>query len=442
MSRTKSKSEAKQGSSTGELKRRLLFILLAILVYRLGSYIPVPGIDPARLAGLFHSHQSGLLGMFNMFSGGALKRMTIFALGVMPYISASIIVQLFTPMTPSLKSLQKEGEQGRRRLNQYTRYLTGGLALLQSLGVAKWLMASKAVFLSPILFYFVASVTLVTGTLFLMWLGEQMTERGIGNGISLLIFASIASRLPSACSDLFMQVRQGQMQVITLLVLAAFILLVIAVIVFMESAQRRIPIQYPQRQMAKGGRAPQSHLPLKINMSGVIPVIFAQSILLFPSFLASTFSKFPGLSWLSEVSLQLSRGHLVYNLIFVGAIFFFCFFYSALQFNPKETADRLKKQGAIIERTRPGEQTAKYIEKIMDRLTVVGAIYLTLVALLPQMLMTVWHVPFNFGGTSLLIVVVVMMDFVSQVQTHLMSRYYKSWGAGKGSSKGGSGFVR
>jgi len=441
MSRAKAKIDAKQGSSMGELKRRLFFVLFAILVYRLGSYIPVPGIDPARLADMFHSHQSGLLGMFNMFSGGALRRMTIFALGVMPYISASIIVQLFTPMTPSLKSLQKEGEQGRRKLNQYTRYLTGALALLQSLGVAKWLMASKAVYITGPMFYFVAAVTLVTGTMFLMWLGEQMTERGIGNGISLLIFASIASRLPSAVSDLFMQVQQGQMQVITLLVLVAFILCVIGVIVFMESAQRRIPIQYPQSQAAKGGR-PQSHLPLKINMAGVIPVIFAQSILLFPSFLASTFSKFHGLSWLNGVALQLSQGHLVYNIVFIIAIFFFCFFYSSLQFNPKETAERLKKQGAIIDRTRPGLQTAKYIEKIMDRLIVVGAIYLTLVALLPQILMALWHVPFYFGGTSLLIVVVVMMDFVSQVQTHVMSRYYKSWNSSKGGSRGGGGFVR
>ncbi|MDF1654657.1 MAG: preprotein translocase subunit SecY [Coxiellaceae bacterium] len=422
------------GGGLHELKMRLLVVFIGILVYRLGSYIPVPGLDPARLADLFNQHQSGLLGLFNMFSGGALSRMTIFALGVMPYISASIIIQMFGSIIPSLQQLKKEGEAGRRKINQYTRYGTLVLSAFQALGIAKWLVSSNVVLSPGPIFYFTAMVTLITGTMFLMWMGEQMTERGIGNGISLIIFASIVSRFPSAIGQVFEQVHQGQMQAISLIILVVVVLAITGVVVFVERAQRRITINYAKRQQGrKLYQAQSSHLPLKINMSGVIPPIFASSIIMFPGAIAKFFSSVKGFGWLNDLALALSPGQPLYIIVFAVAVIFFAFFYTALVFNPKETADNLKKSGAFIPGIRPGEKTAEYIDSVMTRLTVVGAIYLTLVALLPQFLIIVWNVPFYFGGTSLLIIVVVLMDFIAQVQAHLMSHQYQSIMKNKGS---------
>lgn len=422
------------GGGLAELKRRLLVVLIGILVYRLGAYIPVPGLDPTRLADLFNQHQSGILGLFNMFSGGALSRMTVFALGVMPYISASIIIQMFGSILPSLQQLKKEGESGRRKINQYTRYGTLVLSAFQGVGISKWLVSSNVVLNPDFTFYFTAVVTLVTGTMFLMWLGEQMTERGIGNGISLIIFASIVSRFPSAIGQVFEQVRQGQMQAISLILLTALVLLVTGVVVYFERAQRRIAINYAKRQQGrKMYQAQSSHLPLKINMAGVIPPIFASSIIMFPGAIAKFFASAKGFGWLNDLALALSPGQPLYILVFAVAVIFFSFFYTALVFNPKETADNLKKSGAFIPGIRPGEKTAEYIDSVMTRLTVVGAIYLTLVALLPQFLIIVWNVPFYFGGTSLLIIVVVLMDFIAQVQAHLMSHQYQSIMKNKGS---------
>ena len=410
-----------------ELKRRLLFVLIGIIVYRLGAYIPVPGLNPSRLAALFHQHEIGFLGMFNMFSGGALSRMTIFALGVMPYISSSIILQMYSQISPKMQALRKEGEAGRRKINQYTRYGTVILSLLQSAFMAKWLVSSGTVINPNLGFYFIAIITLVTGTMFLIWLGEQMTERGVANGISLIIFASIASRFPAAIGQVFTQVRQGEMSIFVLLFLITVIVLVTLVVVFFERAQRRIRINYAKRQQGRKLYAAQgSHLPLKINMAGVIPVIFAQSIILFSGAVAKFMSSIKGLDWLNDVSLGLSYGQPAYIVVFAIAMIFFSFFYTALVFNPKETADNLKKSGAFISGIRPGEQTANYIDKVMTRLTLVGSVYLTLVALLPQFLILAWNVPFYFGGTSLLIVVVVIMDFMAQVQAHLMSHQYES----------------
>lgn len=410
-----------------ELKRRLLFVLIGIIVYRLGAYIPVPGLDLARLTQLFQQHETGFLGMFNMFSGGALSRMTIFALGVMPYVSSSIIVQMYSQISPTMQVLRKEGEAGRRKINQYIRCGTVILSLLQSIFMTKWLISSGAVIDPSLGFYFTAVVTLVTGTLFLMWLGEQMTEQGIGSGISLIIFASIASRFPAAVGQVLAQVQQGQMSVLTLLLLIMVVIMITLVVVFFERAQRRIIINYAKRQQGRKLYAAQSsHLPLKINMAGVIPVIFAQSIILFPGAVAKFMSSVKGLGWLNDVSLALSSGQPVYIIIFAIAIIFFSFFYTALVFNPKETAENLKKSGAFIPGIRPGEQTANYIDKVMTRLTLVGSIYLTIVALLPQFLILAWNLPFYFGGTSLLIVVVVIMDFMAQVQAHLMSHQYES----------------
>lgn len=410
-----------------ELKRRLLFVLIGVIVYRLGAYIPVPGLDPARLAQLFQQHEMGFFGMFNMFSGGALSRMTIFALGVMPYISSSIIIQMYSQISPTIQTLRKEGAAGRRKINQYTRYGTVILSLLQSIFMTKWLVNSGTVINPGFSFYFIAVATLVTGTLFLMWLGEQMTEQGVGNGISLIIFASIASRFPAAVGQVFTQVRQGQMPVLTLLLLIVVVIMVTLIVVFFERAQRRITINYAKRQQGRKLYAAQSsHLPLKINMAGVIPVIFAQSIILFPSAVAKFMSSVKGLGWLNAVSLALSNGQPVYIIIFAIAVIFFSFFYTALVFNPKETAENLKKSGAFIPGIRPGEQTANYIDKVMTRLTLVGSIYLAVVALLPQFLILAWNLPFYFGGTSLLIVVVVIMDFMAQVQAHLMSYQYES----------------
>ncbi|MBW5802531.1 preprotein translocase subunit SecY [Coxiella endosymbiont of Ornithodoros amblus] len=426
MAITKLGTSLSQGGLS-ELKRRLLFVFIGIIVYRLGVYIPVPGLDPSRLAALFHQHEIGFLGMFNMFSGGALSRMTIFALGVMPYISSSIIVQMYSQISPKMQAIRKEGEAGRRKINQYTRYGTVILSLLQSAFMTKWLVSSGTVINPNLGFYFTAIITLVTGTMFLMWLGEQMTEQGVGNGISLIIFASIASRFPAAIGQVFTQVRQGQMSVLILLLLTAVIVLVTLVVVFFERAQRRITINYAKRQQGRKLYVAQSsHLPLKINMAGVIPVIFAQSIILFPGAVAKFMSSVKGLGWLNDVSLALSYGQPAYIVVFAIAVIFFSFFYTALVFNPKETADNLKKSGAFIPGIRPGEQTANYIDKVMTRLTLVGSIYLALVVLLPQFLILVWSVPFYFGGTSLLIVVVVIMDFMAQVQAHLMSHQYES----------------
>ena len=411
----------------GELKRRLLFVLIGIVVYRLGIYIPVPGLDPTRLAFLFHQHETGFLGMFNMFSGGALSRMTIFALGVIPYISSSIIIQMYSQISPKMQVLRKEGEAGRQKINQYTRYGTVILSLLQSVFMTKWLVNSGTVINPDLGFYFITIVTLVTGAMFLMWLGEQMTERGIGNGVSLIIFASIASRFPAALGQIFTQVRQEQMSVFTLLLLIVVVVLVTSVVVFFERAQRRVMINYAKRQHGRKLYAAQSsHLPLKVNMAGVIPVIFAQSIILFPGAVAKFMSSVKGWGWLSDISLALSYGQPAYIVVFAVAVIFFGFFYTTLVFNPKETADNLKRSGAFIPGIRPGEQTANYIGKVMTRLTLVGSIYLTLVALLPQFLILTWNVPFYFGGTSLLIVVVVIMDFMAQVQAYLMSRQYES----------------
>lgn len=412
----------------GELKRRLLFVLICLIVYRIGAHIPVPGINPQRLADLFKDQQNGILGLFNMFSGGALQRFTVFALNVMPYISASIIVQLFSVISPRLEQLKKEGESGRRKLTQYTRYGTLILATFQGFGISKWLASNPDTVINPgFAFYFISTLTLVTGTMFLMWLGEQITERGIGNGISIIIFAGIVSRFPSAIAEVMGQVRQGQMQVISLLFLLAVVLLVTAFVVFMEKAQRRITVNYARRQQGRKVYAAQtSHLPLKINMAGVIPPIFASSIILFPGTLAQWFSGVKGLGWLTQVSLMLSPGQPLYLIFDAMAIIFFAFFYTALVFNPKETAENLKKSGAFIPGLRPGDQTANYIDTVMTRLTLVGALYLTMVSLMPEFFTVAWHVPFYFGGTSLLIVVVVLMDFMAQVQAHLMSHQYES----------------
>lgn len=439
MARTQNKLAKKSGGLT-ELKRRLLFVLIGIIIFRIGAHIPVPGVDPHKLADLFNAQKSGILGLFNMFSGGALKRFTLFALGVMPYISASIIIQLFTAVSPKLEELKKEGESGRRKINQYTRYGTVALALFQALGISKWLASSGVVIFPGFNFYFVATITLTTGTLFLMWLGEQMTERGVGNGISLIIFAGIVSRFPAAIAQVMEQVRQGQMQVIGLLLLLALVIFVTGVVVFFESAQRRITVNYAKRQVGRKVYAAQSsHLPLKINMAGVIPPIFASSILMLPATLAQWFGHGKGMGWLRDIGFSLQMGQPLYLIIFTIAIIFFCFFYTALVFNPKETADNLKKSGAFIPGIRPGENTAKYIDTVMTKLTFIGAIYVTLICLLPQILMVKWHVPFYFGGTSLLIVVVVLMDFMAQVQAHLMSHQYDSI-MKKSRLKGGSMF--
>ncbi len=410
-----------------ELKSRLLFLLFGLVIYRLGCYIPVPGINPAKLALFFGSHSNGILGMFNMFSGGALQRVTIFALGIMPYISASIIVQMYSAISPEMKELKKEGEAGQRKINKYTRYGTLGLSFIQAIGISKFLVGSGLVFDASYSFYFTAIITLVTGTMFLMWLGEQITERGIGNGISMIIFASIVSRLPEGAHSLGQQVKQGQLSMLSLFVIVAFIVAIAMVVVFFERAQRRININYAKRQQGRRLYAAQtSHLPLKINMSGVIPPIFASALIMFPGTIARFFATSKGFGWLNTVALFLSPGSPVYIAVMAFLVIFFCFFYTALVFNSKETADNLKKSGAYIPGIRPGEQTAKYIESVMDRLTLVGSLYLTIVALLPEFILIFWQVPISFGGTSLLISVVVIMDFMAQVQAHLMSHQYES----------------
>lgn len=437
---------SRQGSSksTGmaDLKNRLLFLLLAIVVFRIGSYVPVPGLNPVRLAELFNAQQNNIVGLFNMFSGGALARFSILALGIMPYISASIIVQLLTVLSPTLAELRKEGEAGQRKINKYTRYGTVALAAFQAIGVSKMLVANGIALSPGFAFYFNTTLTLVTGTMFLMWLGEQVTERGIGNGISMIIFAGIVAGLPTAFGRTLEQVREGQLQVIVLLGILIAVAAVVAFVVFVERAQRRITINYARRMQAgKVYSAQSTHLPLKINMAGVIPPIFASSLILFPATIAQWFGGSKGMEWLSTLSVSLQQGQPLHMLIFSAGIIFFCFFYTALVFNPKETADNLKKSGAFIPGIRPGEQTAKYIDTVMTRLTLVGAIYVTLVCLLPEFLILAWNVPFNFGGTSLLIIVVVVMDFMAQVQAHVMSFQYESL-LKKANLRTGSGLTR
>jgi len=412
----------------GDLSKRLWFLLGALVVYRVGAHIPVPGIDPNVLAELFKSQQGGILGMFNMFSGGALERFTILALGIMPYISASIIMQLAAIAVPHLEQLKKEGEAGRRKITQYTRYGTLVLALFQSFGIAVMLQSQKDLVLHPgMLFQMTTVITLVTGTMFLMWLGEQITERGLGNGISLIIFAGIAAGLPSAIGNTLEMTRTGAFSIPFVLLLFFGAIAVTALVVFVERGQRKILVNYAKRQVGNkiyGGQS--SHLPLKLNMAGVIPPIFASSIILFPATLAGFFGSGEGMSWLKDASDMLSPGQPIYVLFYASAIIFFCFFYTALVFSPKETADNLKKSGAFLPGIRPGEQTAKYVEKIMLRLTMVGALYITLVCLLPEFLVVWKNVPFYFGGTSLLILVVVTMDFMAQVQSYLMTHQYEN----------------
>ncbi|RXJ73397.1 preprotein translocase subunit SecY [Veronia nyctiphanis] len=412
-----------------ELKTRLLFVVGALLVFRAGSFVPIPGIDAAVLADLFEQQQGTIIEMFNMFSGGALERASILALGIMPYISASIIVQLLTVVHPALAELKKEGESGRRKISQYTRYGTLVLATFQAIGIATGLpsMVPGLVVNPGLGFYFTAVVSLVTGTMFLMWLGEQITERGIGNGISLIIFAGIVANLPSAIGQTIEQARQGELNPLLLVLMAVIAFAVIYFVVFMERGQRRIVVNYAKRQQGRKVFAAQStHLPLKINMAGVIPAIFASSIILFPGTLAQWFGQSEQFGWLADVSLALSPGQPLYVMLYAAAIIFFCFFYTALVFNPRETADNLKKSGAFVPGIRPGEQTAKYIDKVMTRLTLAGAMYITFICLIPEFMMITWNVQFYFGGTSLLIVVVVIMDFMAQVQTHLMSQQYES----------------
>ena len=423
-----SSASAAKADKYGDLRRRLIFLLLALVVYRVGAHIPVPGIDAAQLQQFFKGQQGGILGMFNMFSGGALSRFTIFALGIMPYISASIIMQLMGYVLPAFEQLKKEGESGRRKITQYTRYGTLGLALFQSLGIAVALESSAGLVISPGFgFRVTAVVTLTAGTLFLMWLGEQITERGLGNGISILIFGGIAAGLPNAIGGLLELVRTGAMSIIVSLFIIVLIALVTYFVVFVERGQRKILVNYARRQVGNkvyGGQS--SHLPLKLNMAGVIPPIFASSIILLPATIAGWFSSGASMRWLKDIAGSLSPGQPVYVMFYAAAIIFFCFFYTALVFNSKETADNLKKSGAFVPGIRPGENTAKYIDKILLRLTFVGAIYITLVCLLPEFLILKYNVPFYFGGTSLLIIVVVTMDFMAQVQNYLMSQQYES----------------
>ena len=421
------KSPAGNQGGLSELWSRLRFVLIAILVYRIGAHIPVPGINPDRLAAMFEQNQGTILAMFNMFSGGALERMSILALGIMPYISASIIMQLMTVVSPHLEQLKKEGEAGRRKISQYTRYGTVILATVQSLAMAVGLAGQGIAFNADLSFYFVAVITLVSGAVFLMWLGEQVTEKGIGNGISILIFAGIVSGLPGAVGQSFEAARQGDLNIIALLAIAVLALATIAFVVFMERGQRRITVNYAKRQQGnKVFAAQSSHLPLKVNMAGVIPPIFASAILILPASIGQWFGQADSMQWVQDISMALAPGQPLYILLFAVSIVFFCFFYTALVFNPKDVADNLKKSGAFIPGIRPGEQSARYIDTVLGRLTLFGALYITAVSLMPQFLVIAWNVPFYFGGTSLLIVVVVVMDFMSQVQSHLMSNQYSS----------------
>ncbi len=436
MAQTRPRTAAAAGMFGGklvDLKLRLLFVLLALIVYRIGTHIPVPGINAVALAELFKQTQGSVVDLFNMFSGGALERLSVLALGVMPYISASIIMQLMTTVIPSLEQLKKEGESGRRKITQYTRYGTVVLAIFQGLGIALALQNQGPMGGADVVmdkgpqFLLTAVVTLVSGTMFLMWLGEQMTERGIGNGISLIIFAGIVAGLPQAIGGTLELARTGSFQPLFVLFLFTVAILVTGFVVFVERGQRRITVNYAKRQQGRKVYAGQtSHLPLKVNMAGVIPPIFASSIILFPATLGSWFGQSEGMGWLRDISTALSPGQPIYVVLYASAIIFFCFFYTALMFNPKETADNLKKSGAFIPGIRPGEQSAKYIDGVMSRLTLGGALYVTLVCLLPEIMIVKWNVPFYFGGTSLLIIVVVCMDFMAQIQAHLMSHQYES----------------
>jgi preprotein translocase subunit SecY len=412
----------------GDLRRRIVFLLLALVVYRIGGHIPVPGIDPVQLQQLFKGQAGGILNLFNMFSGGSLSRFAVFALGITPYISASIIMQLMSYVVPALEAIKKEGEAGRRKITQYTRYGTLFLAVFQSLGIALALEGSPGLVLAPGFgFRMTAVVSLVAGTMFLMWLGEQITERGLGNGITILIFGGIVAGLPAAMSGLFELVRTGAMSIIACLFIIAVVIFVTFAVVFVERGQRKILVNYAKRQVGNkvyGGQS--SHLPLKLNMSGVIPPIFASSIILLPATIVGWFATGEGMRWLKDLSAGLSPGQPVYVLLYASMIVFFCFFYTALVFNSRETADNLKKSGAFIPGIRPGDQTAKHIDRILGRLTLAGAIYITAVCLLPEFLVLKYNVPFYFGGTSLLIIVVVTMDFWAQVQSYVMSQQYES----------------
>jgi preprotein translocase subunit SecY len=414
-----------------ELRQRIFFLIGALIVFRIGTFIPVPGVNPAALAALFDQQQGTIVDMFNMFSGGALERASLLALGIMPYISASIIMQLMTAVVPTLEQLKKEGEAGRRKITQYTRYGTVVLATFQAVGISMALQGQTAGGMNVVIhtgpgFVFTATVSLVTGTMFLMWLGEQITERGLGNGISMIIFAGIVAGLPSAFGGVGELVRNGEMNALFALFLFVLAIAVTAFVVFVERGQRRITVNYAKRQQGRKMFAAQSsHLPLKLNMAGVIPPIFASSIILFPTTLAQWAGSSEDMRWLQDIVAKLSPGEPIYVAMYAAAIIFFCFFYTALVFNSKETADNLKRSGAFVPGIRPGEQTARYIDQVMSRLTMAGAIYITLVCLLPEFLIVGWNVPFYFGGTSLLIVVVVVMDFMAQVQAHLMSHQYE-----------------
>ena len=412
----------------GDLRRRLVFLLLALVVYRIGAHIAVPGINPDQLAQLFQGQQGGILSLFNMFSGGALSRFTVFALGIMPYISASIIMQLMTYVLPTFEQLKKEGESGRRKITQYTRYGALGLALFQSFSIAVALESSAGLVITPGFgFRITAMISLTAGSIFLMWLGEQITERGLGNGISILIFSGIAAGLPSAIGGLLELVRTGAMNVLVAMFIVVVVVLVTYFVVFVERGQRKILVNYARRQVGNkvyGGQS--SHLPLKLNMAGVIPPIFASSIILLPATVVGWFSAGESMRWIKDIASALTPGQPIYVLLYAAAIVFFCFFYTALVFNSKETADNLKKSGAFIPGIRPGDQTARYIDKILVRLTLAGAVYITFVCLLPEFLILKYNVPFYFGGTSLLIIVVVTMDFMAQVQNYMMSQQYES----------------
>ena len=423
-----------------DLKRRLVFLVLALIVFRIGTHIPVPGINPVELAKLFDTAGGGILGMFNMFSGGALERFSVFALGIMPYISASIIMQLLTVVYAPLEAIKKEGEAGRRRITQYTRYGTVALALFQGVGISIALESQPGLVVDPgMAFRFMTVITLVSGTMFLMWLGEQITERGVGNGISLIIFAGIVAGLPSAIGGTLELARTGAMSIPVVLGIVVLCIGVTYLVVFVERGQRKILVNYAKRQVGNklyGGQS--SHLPLKLNMSGVIPPIFASSIILFPATVAGWFGQSDNMTWLKDIGAALAPGQPLYTILYAAAIIFFCFFYTALVFNSKETADNLKKSGAFVPGIRPGEQTARYIDKILMRLTLTGAVYITLVCLLPEFLRLEYNVPFYFGGTSLLIIVVTTMDFMAQLQAYMMSHQYE--GLLKKANFKGSGF--
>jgi preprotein translocase subunit SecY len=449
MANTGSKPNPMAGGHLTELRQRLLFVLGALLVFRIGTFIPVPGVNPIALAAMFDQQQGTILDMFNMFSGGALKRASLFALGIMPYISASIIMQLMSAVIPKLEQLKKEGEAGRRKITQYTRYGTVVLATFQAIGISVALQGQQAGGMGVVInpgpaFVFTAAVSLVTGTMFLMWLGEQITERGIGNGISLIIFGGIVAGLPAAIGGTLELVNTGEMNAITVLILFTLAIAVTAFVVFVERGQRRITVNYAKRQQGRKMFAAQStHLPLKLNMAGVIPPIFASSIILFPSTLGQWLGTQENMRWLQDIVGKIAPGEPIYVLLYAMAIIFFCFFYTALVFNSKETADNLKKSGAFVPGIRPGDQTAKYIDGVMSRLTMAGAIYITLVCLLPEFLIVGWNVPFYFGGTSLLIIVVVVMDFMAQVQALMTSHQYE--GLMKKANlkgRGGAGLLR